>query len=382
MKILMLHNKYKIGGGEDIQTDEEFILLKKQGFDIQLFQVSNDSIDDDSNRLSLAINTIWSNKYYKILLEKIKTEKFDIIHVQNFFPLLSPSVLYAAKKSGAKVVMTVHNYRLVCPNALMYIENKICAACVGKSIPYPALFKKCYKDSFSATAVAVSMHSFHNLLKTWERKIDGLICISEFVKKQLILGGFKEDKLHIKFNFVSSTIPPKFEQGEYYIYVGRISVEKGIDLLLKTFESNKKRILIIGDGPLSEKVIESAKRNSTIEYSGKLPLDEVYKKIANAKALISASQSNEPFGRTIIEGFAHGTPVIGSSLGGITELIKDGINGFLFDPYKKFDLDNAINKFENVIDNVALRKAAFKSYEDNYTPVSNYNRILEIYNSI
>ncbi|MBC7451409.1 MAG: glycosyltransferase, partial [Cytophagales bacterium] len=192
MKVLMVHNKYKIGGGEDIQTEEEFALLQQHGIDIHPFYVTNDSIDSNSNSLKLVINTIWSGRYYKELLNKIKTEKYDIIHVQNFFPLISPSVFYAAKKAGVKVVMTVHNYRLVCPNALMYVNHKICNDCVGKTIPYPALFKKCYRESVSATAVTVAMLAFHNLINTWGRKIDGLICISEFVKKQLIISGYDE----------------------------------------------------------------------------------------------------------------------------------------------------------------------------------------------
>jgi glycosyltransferase involved in cell wall biosynthesis len=381
MKILIVHNKYKIPGGEDIQTEEEFSLLNQNGMEVHSFVVSNDYIDT-INTVSLALNTIWSKKYYKILLQKIKTEKFDIIHIHNFFPLLSPSIFYAAQKAGAKVVMTAHNYRLVCPNALMFIENKICNDCQGKTIPYPALFKKCYRNNFLATAATVTMLGFHNLVHTWKNKIDGIICISEFVKGQLILGGFDEKQLYVKYNFVASNLPPNFEPEDYYVFVGRTSDQKGIELLLKTFQQIQKKIVIIGDGPLTYMVQEFVKRNNNIEYLGKLSLEETYKKVAKAKALISPSQSNEPFGRTIIEAFAHGTPVIGSALGGITELIKEGSNGFLFDPYKESDLVNTINKFESVIDKEAMRKEAFKSYMDKFTPTINFKGIIEIYTKI
>jgi glycosyltransferase involved in cell wall biosynthesis len=381
MKVLILHNSYKIGGGEDIQTQEELSLLNQNGVDVHSFSVSNDAIDDINN-VKLALNTIWSDQYYKELLQKIKTEKYDIVHIHNFFPLLSPSIFYAAKQAGAKVIMTAHNYRLICPNALMFIENKICNDCVGKTIPYPALFKKCYRDNFSATGVTVAMLGFHNLINTWKNKIDGIICISEFVKGQLVLGGFKEKQLHVKYNFVTSKTPPNFEQGDYYIYVGRTSNQKGIDMLLNTFQQIQKKLVIVGDGPLNSLVEEFVKKNNNIEFLGKLSLEETYKKIAGAKALISPSQSNEPFGRTIAEAFAHGTPAIGSSLGGITELIKDGSNGFLFDPYKESDLINAINKLERVTDMESMRKKAFKSYHDNFTPSINYGRLMEIYNKI
>jgi glycosyltransferase involved in cell wall biosynthesis len=381
MKILIVHNKYKIPGGEDIQTQEELALLNQYGMDVHTFTVSNDSIDA-INTINLALNTIWSEKYYKILLKKIKTEKFDIIHIHNFFPLLSPSIFYAAKKAGAKVVMTAHNYRLVCPNALMFIENKICNACLGKTIPYPALFKKCYRDNFMATAATIAMLGFHNIVHTWRNKIDGIICISEFVKGQLMLGGFDEKQLHVKYNFVSSNIPPNFEPEDYYIFVGRISDQKGIELLLKTFQLLQKKLVIIGDGPLNSMVLEFTARNKNIEYLGKLSLEETYKKIAKAKALISPSQSNEPFGRTIIEAFAHGTPVLGSALGGITELIKEGSNGFLFDPYKEGDLQNAIYKFEAVTDIKTIRTESFNSYKAKFTTDLNYKEIMGIYTKI
>ncbi|HWZ21492.1 MAG TPA: glycosyltransferase family 4 protein [Cytophagaceae bacterium] len=381
MKILIVHNKYKIAGGEDIQTEEEILLLKQNGVDVHSFYVSNDSVDDIPN-VKLAYNTIWSEKHYKILFQKIKTEKFDIVHVQNFFPLLSPSIFYAAKKAGAKVIMTTHNYRLICPNALMFIENKICNSCLGKTVPYPALFKKCYRDSFSATAATVAMLSFHNFVNTWEKQVDGFICISNFVKKQLILGGFKEAQLHVKYNFVSPNLTPDFEPEDYYVFVGRTSNQKGIDLLLNTFQGTQKRIIIIGDGPLNSMVKEFAERNSNIQFLGKLSLEETYKKIAKAKALVCPSHSNEPFGRTIAEAFAHGTPVIGSSLGGITELVKEGINGFLFDPFQKSDLLKALDKFEKIEDKDSLRKRAYASYLENFTPSINYRRIVEIYKQI
>ena len=382
MKILIIHNKYKILGGEDIQTLEEVELLRKHGNEVELFHVSNDSIDDDINNFRLALDTVWSKKYYKELLDKIKREKFDIVHVHNFFPLLSPSIFYAARKAGAKVIMTAHNYRLICPNALMYINNEICSACVGKKIPYPALFKKCYRGSFSATAATVAMLSIHNIIQTWKNKIDGIVCISDFLKKQLADVGFKSEQLHVKHNFVSSIVEPNFVAGGYYIFVGRTSDQKGLPLLLKTFENSDRPLVIVGDGPLNNLVEEYAGRSSNIRYVGKLSLEETYKKIAGAKALILPSQSHEPFGRTIAEAFAHGTPVIGSDLGGISELILEGVNGFLFDPYKDSDLLNAITRFENIPEPNVMRKNAFDSYQKKFTSDYNYGRIMEIYNHV
>ena len=377
----MLHNRYKIQGGEDVSTEAEVALLKSNGVDIETMFVDNNNIEAE-NKLKLAYNTIWSGKYYHEILNKIQSEKYDIVHVQNFFPLFSPSIFYAAKKAGAKVIMSVRNYRLICPNGLMYVKDELCTACVGKTIPYPALSKKCYRDSLGATSVTVAMLSTHNLLDTWKNKIDAFICISEFVKKQLMLGDIEAAKLHVKYNFVATELPPNFEPEDYYIYVGRISTEKGIDVVLDAFQATKKKLLIIGDGPLRQSVIEASEKNENILFLGKLSLTETYKKMAGAKALIFPSKWHEPFGRTIVESFAHGTPVIGSCLGGVSELIKDGYNGFLFDPYKKSDLADAITKFEGMMEDQSLRKNSYSSFQKNFAPNSNFNKIIEIYNKV
>lgn len=381
MKVLMLHNRYKQLGGEDICTDAEVALLRANDVEVDTFFLDNDIVDN-LNKVKLALNTVWSRYYYKALIEKINKGKYDIIHVQNFFPLFSPSIFYAAKKTGTKVVMTVHNYRLICPNGLMYVNNNICQECVGKTLATPSLFKKCYRDNYLATGVTAAMLGFHNMMQTWNNKIDGYICITDFVKKQLQLGKIREDKLFVKPNFVTVEIAPVFNPEDYYIFVGRIAVEKNIELLLKTFEKNKKKLLIAGDGPMKDIVIKSAEKHSNIVYLGKLSLSDTYKKIAYAKAFIFPSKWHEPFGRTIIESFAHGTPVIGSSLGGITELIEDGYNGYLFNPYIASDLDAAINKLEESKDSNSLRHHAYLTYQTKYTEDINFKMLIDIYNTV
>ncbi len=381
MKVLMIHNRYKITGGEDVSTNVEAEMLKSGGIDIEKWIITNDSIENE-NKINLAINTIWSKKYHQLLLDKIKENKYDIIHVQNFFPLFSPSIFYAAKKAGTKIVMTIRNYRLICPNGLMYVHGKICRDCVGKTIPYPAIMKKCYRDDMGATTAIVGMLGVHNILNTWSNKVDGYICISAFVKQQLIKSGFDSGKLHVKYNFVTSPVAPEFTSEGYYIFVGRTSDQKGLPLLLKTFEENKKELMIVGDGPLNEMAESFARRNANITFAGELPLEETYRRIAKAKALIAPSQSDEPFGRTIAEAFAHGTPVIGSALGGISELIQDGVNGFLFDPYQATALQETITKFENFENAELMRRGAFDSYQKKFTSNMNYDSVMEIYNKV
>jgi len=337
------------------------------------------------SKIELVANTIWSKKYYREISSHLKANKYDIVHVQNFFPLLSPSIFKAAKDNNVKVVMSVRNYRLICPNALMFIQDSVCQRCVGKIIPYPSVLYKCYKGSFSATFVTAAMLSYHNLLRTWHKQIDGFIAISDFVKSQLLLGGFDENKIFVKHNFVGN--PPKFNvfAKKQYVYLGRLSVEKGIDVLLQAFQTEALKqhdLVIIGEGPLAPNVLSAASQNINIKYFGKLSPAEAYKIVGLSRALIFSSKWLEPFGRTIVESFASGTPVIGAAVGGVSELIVDGVNGYLFNPNIFTDLVDKIIKIDNAPNYAELRTNAYHSYTKYFTEDVNYERVMEIYNDV
>jgi len=381
MRVLVIHNSYKIFGGEDVSTQAEVALLKEHDMQVDTYYVSNNDISG-SNNIKLALNAIWSGFQYREILKKIKKGNYDIVHVQNFFPLLSPSIFYAAKKAKTKVIMSVRNYRLICPNAMLFVNGSICRECVGRRIPSAGFFKKCYRKSAAASSAVVAMLTVHNFLNTWKHKIDAFICVSNFVREQLIAGGLESSKLLVKHNFVATDIAPNFESGQYYIYSGRLSEEKGIDILLDAFKMSSRKLLIAGDGPMKEIVESVAGENANITYAGKCDLHQNYKLISNAKALIFPSKWHEPFGRTIVEAFAHGTPAIASALGGITEIITDQQNGFLFNPYKKGDLIRAINEFEKLNDPSGMRRNCYDTYKKYFLPSSNFNELICIYQNV
>ncbi|MCU0431133.1 MAG: glycosyltransferase family 4 protein [Cytophagaceae bacterium] len=383
MKVLLLHNQYKISGGEDVQTMEELRLLKAHGISCDLFTVHNDEVET-MHPLRLAANTIWSSRYYRKVYEMVKQGGYDVVHIQNFFPLLSPSIIYAIKKAGAKVVLTAHNYRLICPNALLFVDNQVCHSCVSKTLPYPAIVKKCYRDNTAASAVAASMLGVHNLMKTWS-KLDAIICVSSFVQKQLSQAGFASVPLHVRYNHVAHTTLPesKLEDSEgYYLFVGRLSDQKGVPILLKAFSGSGRRLKIIGEGPMLSLVQQTISLHSTIEYLGKRSLEETHRYMAGARALIVPSMSHEPFGRTIVEAFAQGTPVLGSAMGGITELIEDGYNGFLFQPERIESLKGALDRFESVPEPAAMRANAKRRFIEEFNEEKSFRSLLSIYEQV
>jgi len=384
MKLLFLHNQYLIGGGEDVSTRLEIELLQSNGHQVDSIVVSNIELSEKNN-FRIATDSIWSGHFYAAVAKKIAENKYDIIHVQNFFPQISPSVFYAARRNGTKIVMSVRNYRLVCPNAMLFVNNHICTECVGRTIPFPALKHNCYRNSLSATTVTVAMLSIHNLLNTWTTKIDGYIAISTFVKDQLISGGIGHEKIFVRYNFANQIPTISDKHQSHFLYVGRLSMEKGIDILLAAFNSPElanENLRIIGTGPLLNKVKEAMQVNPNISYMGTLPLDETYREMALAKCLIFPSQWHEPFGRTIIEAFAMGTPVVGSDRGAIPELVIDNYNGFIFKANSLPDLIAVLIKFLDSYNSIDFDQNARKSFLEKFTTTSSYSAIMNIYNKV
>ena len=384
MKILILHNQYLVGGGEDVSTQAEVEMLRVHGHQVDLILLNNNTIQE-APKWRVALGAIWSRRSYKLVLEKVRAGGYQIVHVQNFFPLLSPSIFFAAKKGGARVVVSLRNYRLLCPNAQLFTHNEICNRCVGKMIPWPGVKYKCYRDSYSASLIAATMLSFHNFLHTWQKKIDGFICISDFVKTRMIEGGLPPEKLYKKYNFIAED--PGFNEhpGDNFIYVGRLSPEKGIGMLLDAFsrpELSGYKLTIVGNGPMLPEVEAMAARHCNIQYAGKLDLRSTYRLMAEAYYLLFPSRWHEPFGRTIVEAFACGTPVLASDAGASKELISDQTNGLLFARDNMDSLIAKIKEAKNDGQYAQKRLHARQAYLQHFTREKNYTELMEIYAAI
>ncbi|WP_019504088.1 glycosyltransferase family 4 protein [Pleurocapsa sp. PCC 7319] len=381
MRILMVHNRYQIRGGEDEVCDAEISLLQAHGHEVDLYKEHNDRLGK-LNPIHSAANTIWSRHSYRKMRRQLSQKPYDIVHVHNFLPLISPSVYYAAKEQNVPVVQTLHNYRLLCPNALFFRQGSICEDCLGVSVALPGIYHGCYRNSHAATGVVAAMNSVHYWLKTWTSAVDVYIALTEFARQKYIQGGIPREKIKVKPNFVDRDPGVGEGKGNYGIYVGRLSVEKGIDTLLEAWQTidNRLSLKIVGDGPLSEMVLQATEQNSSIEWLGRRPMEEVYELMGNAKVLIFPSKWYETFGRVAIEAFAKGTPVIAANIGAIAELVDSGRTGLLFEPGKSHLLAAQV---KTILDNptkvVKMRQEARKEYEKKYTTSRNYQQILGIY---
>jgi glycosyltransferase involved in cell wall biosynthesis len=382
MQILSVHNSYQIRGGEDESRESEERLLRQMGHQVEVYEVSNNQIKDLSPA-QIAMRTIWSQASYRNIQRQLQKSAHDIVHIQNFFPLISPSAHYAAKSEGVPVVQTLRNYRLLCPNALFFRDGQVCEDCLGKAIPYPGIAHRCYRDNIAASAGVTAMITIHRALKTWVNQVNVFIALSEFARQKFIEGGFPPDKIVVKPNFVSQDPGKGSHSGGYALYVGRLSVEKGLDTLLNAWRMLKHPIAlkIVGDGPLQNLVTEASTEMPHVEWLGRRSLTEVYDLIGEAMFLVFPSKWYETFGRVAIEAFAKGTPVIAANLGAIAELVTHHQTGLLFNCSDAQDLANQIEWA--IINHHLLSemgKNARDEYEKKYTADVNYKSLLDIYN--
>ncbi|MBC8058873.1 MAG: glycosyltransferase, partial [Rhizobiales bacterium] len=229
-RVLVVHNAYQQHGGEDGVVAAEIALLRRNGHEVGEMRRDNHEIETAS-RARVAVETLWSNQTHAQALALLERERPDVVHVHNTFPLISPSLYWACAKAGVPVVQTLHNFRLACPQAMFLREGKVCERCIGKAAPWPALVHGCYRESRVQTAVVVGMLALHRTLRTFERKVTRYIALNEFCRAKFIEAGLPAQRIAVKPNFVDAARPQRLRARHGFLFVGRLSPEKGIDTL-------------------------------------------------------------------------------------------------------------------------------------------------------
>ncbi|MDD3225119.1 MAG: glycosyltransferase family 4 protein [Clostridium sp.] len=306
--------------------------------------------------------------------------------MHNTFPLISPSVYYAAFSCKVPVVQTIHNFRMLCPGATFTRNNSICEDCAKKGLGQ-ALKHKCYRNSFSQTLAAVIILKFHRILGTYN-KINGYIALTNFNKNKIKKLVKDDKKIFVKPNFsmgkINRSSSEKYK--DYFVYIGRLDKLKGINLLINSWRSiSNDELYIIGDGPEKDYAAKLVKDNniSNIKLLGFMERNEALNIVEQSKAIIVPSQWYEGFPMTIVEAYSMGVPVIGGNIGNLNSIIKDEFNGLIFKYDDSKELVKAVKKLETNEDLILnLRKGAFKTYKDNYTEDKNYDLLYGIYNNL
>lgn len=374
-----MHNFYREPGGEDYAVMQEKMLLESRGHAVELFSVSNDSFSGGLHTASVACGAVYSRKSRLIIEQKIGSFVPDVVHVHNFFPQLSPSVYYACQAGPVPVVQTLHNFRLICPNALLFRDGKPCEQCIGTSFAWPGIVNACYRNSRAGTAVLATMLAAHRISNTWTTQVHAYICLSTFAQQKFIAGGLPADRLFVKPNCVMPDPCPGSRSGDFAIFVGRLSFEKGLKTLLSAWTHVPgRRLKIVGDGPLG--CFAKNVAPPSVEFLGRQPAARVLELLGAAKFLIFPSECYENFPRVIVEAFAKGLPVLGSDLGSMREIIEDGRTGVLFTPGDHQDLAKKAEwLFSHPRESQAMSAAARRAFEASYATDCNYQQLMKIY---
>ena len=383
MKVIFAHNAYQQRGGEDSVVEAEIAMLRQHGHEVIEYRRHNDEITDTS-RISVALDTFWSRRTVDEIGKLIAEIKPDVIHSHNTFTLISPSLYWAASKAGVPVVQTLHNFRLLCPQAMFLREGRVCEDCLGK-VPWRGVVRACYRDSIAQSTVLAGMTTVHSMLGTWQHKVTRFIALNDFCRNKFIEGGLPADKILVKPNFVDwqedklfFQLASKRAKDAPFLFVGRLSEEKGISVLMQAAAILDESIVlrVAGDG---SEAIQLARVHGVTSL-GAVSSDTVRSEMNRALALVMPSICYENFPRTLVEAFACGLPVIASRLGAMAELVKDGETGLLFEASNAADLAEKLRWAQVNPDKMAVMgKNARRKYEAEFTAERNYAQLMAIY---
>ncbi|MGB8802819.1 MAG: glycosyltransferase [Candidatus Acidiferrales bacterium] len=385
MKIVLVHNEYRQRGGEEVVFEQEKQILERGGHKVVTYWRSNHEIEELTpiERAGMFLRTVWARDTHREFGELLERERPDVVHVHNTMAMISPSVYSACRKRGVPVVQTLHNFRLLCPGAQLFRDGKICEDCREHSL-WRGVWHGCYRESRAATASMALMLAWHRRQGTWDEMVDCYVALTEFARDKFIASGFAADKIVVKPNFVDPDPGAKECAGEYALYAGRLSKEKGLHALLDAWKRLPRScaLHIAGDGPQKQELEAEAHRCrlSGVQFRGRLSRQETFAAMKNARFLIFPSEWYETFGMTLVESFACGTMVVCSKLGAMEEIVDDGRTGLHFAPGDAEDLARKVEwAFAHPAEIAAMGRAARREYEAHYTAHQGYAHLMEIY---
>lgn len=380
MRVLLVHNYYRIRAGEDVVVEQELAMLRRAGVDARLFAVHNAEMQGGAAELATGLTTVYNPWSRRALARELAAFAPDVVHVHNFFPRLSPSVFDACRDAATPVVLTLHNLRIVAPQTIGSTEIPDAAAM--RRSAWRMVPGRTYRGSWAASLALAAMVEFHKARHTWRDKVDRFIVLSPPAKALFVAGGIPEEKIVVKPNCVTGDSPcDRLEDRDGALFIGRLDEQKGIRTLLSAWERLDYPLKVIGAGPLAELVANCG--NPHVTYLGPRSHDEVLEAMRRARMLVFPSMAHEMFPLTVTEAFAHRLPVIASALPSLTHLVVGNETGLVFPPGDAAALADRVTwalRHPEALD--AMRGRAHREYLENYTPEANTAALIRLYESL
>jgi glycosyltransferase involved in cell wall biosynthesis len=383
LRVLVVHNRYRSEqpSGEDNVVDQEVALLREAGHRVDRFERRSDDIADMSlsRKALIPLGVPWNPVAKAAMAARLRRERPDVVHVHNTFPLLSASVLDACRDARVPVVATLHNYTQVCPSGTLYRDGAVCTECVGK-LPLPALKHGCYRGSSVAT-VPLTVSLLANRRRWWS-SVSRFLCISDAQRRTLIANGMPPELLTVKYNFVEDTALRREGAGEHLLYLGRLTEEKGVRLLMAAWDLGGAGVplVIAGAGPLADEVAAWAADRADVRFAGRQDKAGCRELIARSVAVVVPSRWLETFGLVVVEAMAAGVPSVVAGHSSLAELVTDGVTGLTHTPGDAGSLAEALRRAVRAP--AALGTAARTRYESEFTRTAGLANLVTHYRDV
>jgi len=366
MRVLILHSRYLSGAasGENRVAEDEAALLAAAGHEVTLWSPEPE-VGGAVRLARTAAETIWSPAAVRAVHQRIRERAVEVVHVHNLFPSLSPAVLRGAAAGGAAVVMTLHNYRLMCLPATFLRDGRVCEDCLDH-VPWRGVQHRCYRGSAAGSATLAASLTLHRGIGTFG-DVHRYLAVSGFVRHKYVEAGFPADRVVVKPNF-SDAAEPRTGPGEYFLYLGRLSHEKGVDTLLRAWGAapSGRRLLIVGDGPDGAALRRDAPAG--VVFAGQVRGDEVPAILRRARALLVPSRWYEAAPRGITEAYAAGVPVIATRIGALEEAVDDDVTGALAPLDDASGWTAAVERLSDDALSERLGAGALERWRERYSP--------------
>jgi glycosyltransferase involved in cell wall biosynthesis len=381
VRILVVHNRYLYRGGEAAAYEAECRMLEDRGWIVDRFEEDNRRVEE-LGRLRTAGRAVWSMESAQAMRQRLCDHRYNLIHVHNFFPLVSPSVHHVAFNAGLPVVQTLHNYRLFCLNPTPYRSGRVCSDCLGRSVPWPGVMHACYRGDRRASAAVAAMVTAHRMLGTWRRKVNVFIALTDFARQRFIAGGFPADRLMIKPNLVRvGRDSPKRTRDDFVLFVGRLTQAKGVRTLLAAWRGMPEPppLVIAGDGELASEVADAAS-SPRIRWLGHRSPAEVHELMASCRLLVVPAESWENGSMVVMEAAASATPTVASDMGAVGEIAGQEIGAVTVPAGDPGALAEAVGDLYRDRQRLErLADEARSNYEKRFSVGANYHLLMQVY---
>jgi glycosyltransferase involved in cell wall biosynthesis len=378
VRIAVLHSRYLSGAasGENRAVEDDIRLLTSAGHDVRSWTPSPPS-ETPKTRAMTGLSAVWSAEAVDRVKWLVNSWGAEIVHFHNLFPLLSPAAIRAVGRNRTGVVMTLHNYRLMCLPASLLRREQPCEDCVGH-LPWRGVVHRCYRGSSLASAALATSLAAHRGLGTFER-VNRFLAVSDFVIDKHIKAGFSADRLQLARQFAWPTTPRK-GPGDYFLYLGRLAQNKGAATLMEAWKGRPERLLVVGDGPQMDHLRSIAP--APVEFRGLVPADKVPDLLRGARALLVPSLVYDAAPRAVAEAYAAGVPVLASRIGGLPEVVRDGESGMLLSPSDPDEWAAAVERLSVDSESVRLGAGALRLWSEFHRPEHSLGRLEGVYKTV